>query len=142
MLSDTAIRKSTPGEKARKLTDGRGLFLLLTPAGGRWWRFKYRFAGKEKLLSLGIYPDVPLKAARAKAEDARRLIAAGTDPSAVRQAEKRQARESAENNFESVAREWLENIRSQWTSHHHADSLKRFETHIFPKIGHRPIREI
>src|SRR6185437_15741004 len=95
MLSDTAIRKSTPGGKARKLTDGRGLFLLLTPAGGRWWRFKYRFAGEEKLLSLGIYPDVPLKAARVKAEDARRLIAAGTDPSAVRQAEKRQAREQA-----------------------------------------------
>ena len=142
MLTDTAIRKAKPGLRPRKLTDGRGLFLLLTPAGGRWWRFRYGFAGREKLLSLGVYPDVLLKAAREKAEDARRLVAAGTDPSAARQAEKREAREAAENDFESVAREWLENVKEQWAPQHHADSLKRFEVHIFPRIGCRPIRDI
>jgi integrase len=142
MLTDTEIRKAKPGPKPRKLTDARGLFLLLTPAGGRWWRLKYRFAGKEKLLSLGVYPDVPLKAAREKAEDVRRQVAAGTDPSAARQAEKRAVREAAENDFESVAREWLENVKGQWAPQHHADSLKRFEVRIFPRIGHRPIRDI
>lgn len=142
MLTDVAIRKAEPGPKPRKLTDGRGLFVLVTPAGQRWWRFKYRFGGKEKLLSLGVYPDVPLKAAREKAEAARTLVAAGTDPSAARQAEKREQREAAANDFESVAREWLENIRAEWSAQHHVDSLKRFEVFIFPKIGHRPIREI
>lgn len=142
MLTDTEIRKAKPGDKPRKLTDGRGLYLLLTPHGGRWWRFKYQFAGKEKLLSLGVYPDVPLKAAREKAEDARRLVAAGTDPSAARRAEKRAAREAARNDFESLAREWLEIIRPQWAPQHHTDTLKRFEVHVFPKIGHRPIRDV
>ena len=142
MLTDTEIRKAKPGPKPRKLTDARGLFLLLTPARGRWWRLKYRFAGKEKLLSLGVYPDEPLKAAREKAEDARRQVAAGTDPSAARQAEKRAVREAAENDFESVAREWLENVKGQWAPQHHADSLRRFEVRIFPRIGHRPIRDI
>jgi integrase len=142
MLTDTAIRKAKSGSRRQKLTDGRGLFLLLTPTGGRWWRFKYRFAGKEKLLSLGVYPDVPLKAAREKAENARRQVAAGTDPSAVRQAEKRAVREAAENDFESVARDWLENVKGQWAPQHHADTLKRFELHIFLRIGHRPIRDI
>jgi integrase len=142
MLTDTEIRKTKSAEKPRKLTDGRGLYLLLTPRGGRWWRFKYYFAGKEKLLSLGVYPDVPLKKAREKAEDARRLIAAGTDPSAARQAEKRGAREAAQNDFESVAREWLSNIKPQWAPQHHADTLKRFKAHVFPKIGHRPVREV
>lgn len=142
MLTDTQIRKAKQDDKPRKLTDGRGLYLLLTPQGGRWWRFKYRFAGKEKLLSLGVYPDVPLKTAREKAEDARRLVAAGTNPSAARQAEKREVREAFASDFESVAREWLENIKPQWAPQHHADTLKRFEVHIFPKIGRRPVRAI
>jgi integrase len=142
MLSDVSIRKAKPGPKPQKIADGRGLFLLLTSAGQRWWRFKYRFAGKEKLLSLGVYPDVSLKQAREKCDAARKLVAAGTDPSALRQAEKRAAREAAENDFASVARDWLENIKGEWAPQHYADSMKRFEVHIFPKIGHRPIREI
>jgi hypothetical protein len=83
------IRNSRPSERPRKLTDNRGLFPLLMPNGSRWWRFKYQFSGKENLLSVGVYPDVSLKATREKADSARRLIAAGNDPSVVRQAEKR-----------------------------------------------------
>ena len=142
MLSDVMIRKAKPGLKPQKLSDGRGLFVLLIPSGQRWWRFKYRFAGKEKLLSLGVYPDVGLRQAREKCDAVRKLVAAGTDPSAERQAEKRAKREAAANDFESVAREWLENIKAEWSPQHHSDSLKRFEVHIFPKIGHRPIREV
>jgi hypothetical protein len=142
MLTDVAIRKATPGPKPRKIMDGRGLYLLVTPAEQRWWRFKYRFLDKEKLLSLGVYPEVSLKAARSKAEAARTLVAAGTDPSAARQAAQREEREAASNDFESVARAWLENIRAEWSAVHHADSLKRFEVYVFPKIGHRPIRDI
>ena len=142
MLSDVMIRKAKPGPKPQKLSDGRGLYVLLTPSGQRWWRFKYRFAGKEKLLSLGVYPDVGLRQAREKCDAVRKLVAAGTDPSAERQAEKRAQREAAANDFESVAREWLENIKAEWSPQHHSDSLKRFEVHIFPKIGHRPIREV
>jgi integrase len=142
MLSDVTIRKAKPGSKPRKLADGRGLYLLLTPNDQRWWRFKYRFAGKEKLLSLGVYPDVPLRAAREKCEAFRKVVASGTDPAVARQAEKRAEREAAENDFESVARQWLENIKPEWSAQHQTDSLTRFEAHIFPKIGHRPIREV
>lgn len=142
MLSDISIRKAKAASKPQKLTDGRGLYLLLTPAGQRWWRFKYRFTGKEKLLSLGVYPDVSLKQARERCEEVRRLVAAGQDPSVARQAEKRAVREAAANDFETVAREWLENIKGDWSAQHHSDSLKRFEMFIFPKVGNRPIRDI
>src|ERR1044071_9461987 len=88
MLTDTAIKAEKATDKPRKLFDERGLYLLITPNGSRWWRFKYRFNGKEKLLSLGTYPDVPLKRAREKRDEARRLVADGVDPSAQRQQEK------------------------------------------------------
>jgi integrase len=142
MLSDVLIRKTAPGLKPKKLADGRGLYLLLTPKGQRWWRFKYRFGGKEKLLSLGVYPEVSLRAARDKCDAARQTLGDGSDPAVARQADKRAERESAENDFETVAREWLENIKPEWSLQHYVDSLKRFEVHIFPKIGHRPIRDV
>ena len=88
MLTDAAIRKAKPTHKQRKLFDGRGLFLLVTPTGGKLFRFKYRFGGKEKLLALGAYPDVALSVARDRREEARRVLAAGIDPSAQRRAEK------------------------------------------------------
>lgn len=87
-LTDTAIRNAKPGEKAVKMFDGGGLFLLLNPNGSRWWRFKFRFASKEKLLSFGTYPEVSLKEARDKREQARKLIAAGVDHSEHRKAHK------------------------------------------------------
>ncbi|MCX7360624.1 MAG: Arm DNA-binding domain-containing protein, partial [Alphaproteobacteria bacterium] len=108
MLTDILIRKTTAPGKPTKLMDERGLYLILTPKGGRWWRFRYGFAGKEKLLSLGTYPDVSLKAAREARDDARRALAKGIDPSAARQREKREKAEANANDFEVVAREWLE----------------------------------
>src|ERR1700730_3786430 len=102
-LTEAAIRGAKPKEKPYKLLDGRGLFLLVTPEGGRYWRLRYRYEGREKLISLGVYPDVPLKLARERREGARRLVADGIDPSAKRQAEKT----ARGNTFEAVAREWI-----------------------------------
>src|SRR5260370_32948417 len=103
MLTYTAIRKAKAPAKPTKLSDERGLYLLLAPSGGRWWRFKYRFAGKEKLLSLGTYPDVSLAKAREARDDARRTLADGVDPSAARQVEKQQQVHAAANDVASVA---------------------------------------
>jgi len=104
MLNDTKVRNAKPRERAFKLYDERGLFLLVTATGGRLWRLKYQMHGREKLIALGAYPDVTLKRAREKREAARRLIADGVDPSAQRKAERAALAES----FEGVAREWLE----------------------------------
>jgi len=104
-LPDTLIRKATKPDKPTKLMDGRGLFMLLASSGGRWWRFRYTFAAKEKLLSFGIYPDVSLKDAREARDDARKLLARGIDPSAARQEERQAQREAADNDFDTIARE-------------------------------------
>ncbi|MBM3548135.1 MAG: DUF4102 domain-containing protein, partial [Alphaproteobacteria bacterium] len=142
MLTDTLIRKAKPAAKATKLADERGLYLLLTPSGGKWWRLKYRFGGKEKLLSLGTYPDVSLRKARDARDEARRQLVDGTDPSAARQEEKRESAEAAANDFEAVAREWLDNVKPRWAAVYHDDTLKRFEAHIFPGIGRKPIADV
>ena len=105
MLTETVIRKAKTTAKPTKLSDERGLYLLCAPSGGKWWRFKYRYDGKEKLLSLGTYPEVSLAKAREDREEARRQLAAGVDPSAARQQVKRQKVQAAASNFESVARE-------------------------------------
>lgn len=142
MLTDTLIRKAKAPSKPTKLMDERGLFLMLTPSGGRWWRFRYGFAGKEKLLSLGTYPDVSLKAAREARDDARKMLAKGFDPSAARQEEKRAKVEAGANTFATVAREWLENVEPKWAAIYHSDTQKRFEAYVFPDIGRRPIAEL
>ncbi|HEX4650490.1 MAG TPA: Arm DNA-binding domain-containing protein, partial [Granulicella sp.] len=105
-LTDTAIRSAKPGQKPLKIYDERGLYLEISPTGGKWWRLKYRFAGKEKRLSLGVYPDVNLKKARERREDARKLLADGIDPSANRKATKAATADRAFNSFEVVTREW------------------------------------
>jgi len=148
MLTDTRIRKTKPPAKPRKLADERGLYLLLTPNGGRLWRFKYRFGEnekkkrKEKLLSLGAYPDVSLAGAREARDEARRILAQGLDPSEVKQQLHREKAQAAANDFETVTREWLENIREKWATITYSDTLKRFEAYVFPAIGHRPISEV
>jgi Arm DNA-binding domain len=103
MLTETTIRHTKPKEQPYKLFDERGLFLLVAATGGRLWRFRYRYGGKEKLLALGAYPDVPLKRAREKRDEARRLVADRIDPSVQRQADKA----TLGLTFEVVAREWL-----------------------------------
>src|SRR5262249_13912252 len=108
--------------------DERGLFLLLAPSGGRWWRFRYSFAGKEKLLSLGTYPDVSLKEARDARDDARKLVAKAIDPSAARREERRAKQVAGANTFATVAREWLDNVKPKWAAIYHHDTTTRFET--------------
>ncbi len=138
MLTDTAIKAAKPREKPYKISDGRGLFLLITPAGGRWFRFKYRFQGKEKLLSLGVYPDVSLKAARDAREKARGLLGKDVDPGVTRRCEKFSIRDS----FEAVAKEWFEKFSQKWVAGHSDKLIRRLELYIFPWIGNRPIGKI
>jgi integrase len=142
VLTDTLIRKAKTPLKPTKLMDERGLFLLLAPSGGRWWRFRYSLAGKEKLLSLGTYPEVSLREAREARDDARKLVARGLDPSALRQEEKRSRREAGANTFTTVAREWLDNVKPKWAAIYHRDTATRFETYVFPDIGRTPIADV
>jgi integrase len=142
MLTETLIRKAKTPLKPTKLADERGMYLFLTPSGGRLWRFKYRYAGKEKLLALGAYPDLSLAKARDARDDARKALAQGIDPSAVRQKEKREKAEAGANDFETIAREWLENVRDKWAPVYHSDTLKRFEAYVFPGVGRRPITQV
>lgn len=141
-LTDTAVRSAKPGPKPRKMTDEKGLFLIVTPKGGRWWRLKYRFDGKEKLLSLGTYPDVSLKEAREKRDDARRLLAQGIDPGQNRKDEKTERAERAANSFEVVAREWHSKQSGAWAAKHGATVMRRLERDVFPWLGERPISDI
>lgn len=138
MLTDVAIRKEKPGPTPRKLFDFGGLYLLLNPDGSRWWRFKYRIFGREKLLSLGVYPEITLKRARDRRDEARRLIADGVDPALKRQAEKQAVGE----NFESVAREWLKLQKDKLTPGSLGRERDRLEDFIFPYLGKRPIAQI
>jgi integrase len=142
MLSDVAIRKLKAPAKNTKYWDERGLFLLATAAGGKWWRFKYRFAGKEKLLALGVYPELSLAAAREAREDARRLLARGVDPSEAKRQAKRAKKVAAANSFEVVAREWFDIVKGKWAAITHADSIRRFSAYVFPDLGNRPIANI
>ncbi|PXW18426.1 tyrosine-type recombinase/integrase [Paraburkholderia caballeronis] len=141
-LTDTAIRNAKPADKPRKLFDAGGLFLLLTVAGQRYWRLKYRFAGKEKLLALGVYPEVSLAAARKRREEAREKLAAGIDPGEAKKADARAARIAAANSFEAVANGWMEERQSYVEPAQYEKTLARFKNDALPWLGKRPISEI
>ena len=126
------IQNTPPQKKTARLFDGRGLYLEIAPTGSRWWRFKYRFAGKEKRISLGVYPDVGLKKARDRRDEMRRLVADGIDPSAARKQEKLMALDAALNTFEAVAREWFEKYSPNWEASYSKKLLARVEANIFP----------
>ncbi len=140
-LSDTKVRSSKPSNKQIKLFDGDGLFLLVTPQGGKYWRFKYRFDRKEKLLALGTYPEISLLDARQRRDEARRQVAKGVDPGAVRKAQKRAKTEEKET-FEVIAREWHEKFTPTWTPGHATTIMSRLERDLFPWIGKRPMMDI
>ena len=143
MLSDTQIRAAKPSDKPLRLYDERGLYLEITPSGGRWWRLKYRFGGKEKLLSMGTYPDTGLKAARDRRDRARELLAQGVDPSVARRAERDSQAQAATNSFEVVAREWHATVHAgQVSAGHAARTLTRLEQDVFPWLGALPIGDI
>jgi len=140
-LSDLRVRNAKPKEKAYKLSDVDGLFLLITEKGGKWWRFKYRFEGKEKLLSLGTYPEISLVDARQRRDEARRQVAKGIDPGILRKVRK-QAETEATETFEVIAREWHTKFMPTWTSGHAVTIMSRLERDLFPWIGKRPMSEI
>lgn len=141
-LTDPAIRNAKPGEKPIRLFDGGGLYLEVAPSGGKWWRFKYRFAGKEKRLSLGVYPEVTRKEDRAKRDDVRKQLATGTDPGETRKIQKLVKIKQAQNSFEAVAREWYQKQLHTWVSRHADDVLRRLEANLFPDLGRRPLDEL
>jgi len=141
-LTDTACRTAKPQAKPHKLTDSGGLFLLVNANGSKWWRLRYSFAGKEQMLSLGTYPDVSLKDARERRDEARKLIANGINPSLQRQQDKRRSAEASAYSFETVAREWYAKFAPGWAESHGEKIIRRFERDIFPWLGARPISEI
>lgn len=141
-LTDTAIRNAKPAAKPAKLSDEKGLYLLVQPGGGKWWRLDYRFDGKRKTLSMGIYPEVGLKDARDRRDAARKLLADGIDPGEQRKALKAAKTERAANSFEVICREWLEKWRTTVVPAQYKKALSRLEKNVFPWLGGRPIAEI
>jgi len=141
-LTDAAIRSAKPAEKPRKLFDGEGLYLEIAPSGGKWWRLKYRWAGREKRLSLGTYPEVTLLEARRRRDDAKRMLVDGADPSAERRSQKMAANAAAGNTFEAVARAWHASWKRTRTEKHAAQVLRRLELDVFPRLGDLPITAI
>lgn len=137
-LSDVKIRNAKPSDKQQKLSDGGGLFLLISTNGTKAWRLAYRHGGKQKLLSLGIYPAVSLKEAREKREELKTLLVKGIDPSAHRQAVKFAAGDT----FEALAREWHKKFSAIWSKSHSERILRRLEKNIFPWLGKKSIKEI
>lgn len=140
-VSEVKIRNAKPKEKFYKLADSEGLYLLVTEKGAKLWRFRYRFDGKEKLLALGKYPHISLLDARQRRDEARRQLAKGIDPGAVRKAQKQASIQETET-FEVIAREWHTRFNSNWTKGHAETIMSRLERDLFPWIGKRPIAAI
>jgi len=142
MLTDIKVKNAKGEAKPYKLSDGQGLYLLVTPKGGKWWRFKYRVYHKEKSISFGTYPEVSIADARDKRTAARKQVAAGIDPGDVRKAQKASIVAVTENSFEVVAREWHGKYTPSWSPTHAATTIERLERDAFPWIGAQPIGEI
>jgi len=140
--ADTIDKKNPPEKKSYRLWDGGGLYLEVDPAGGKWWRWKYRFQGKEKRLSLGGYPEVSLATAREQRQECRRLLAQGTDPAEHRKAVKSAREGATDDSFEVIAQERLKKFIDPVSKSHRTRVYARFVNDIFPAIGSRPIAEI
>lgn len=141
-LSAPAINAAKPKDKNYRLYDGGGLYLEVTPAGGKLWRYKYRFAGKEKRLALGKYPGTTARSARSKRNEARLLVEQGVDPSFVKKQKKVEERKAKKNSFEQVAREWIQRKAGRWSEKNTLNTTKRFEREVFPWLGRIPIDEV
>lgn len=140
-LTDTAIRNAKFQNKQFKMTDEKGMYLLVNKSG-KYFRLDYRFAGKRKTLALGVYPEVKLAEAREKRDENRKMISAGTDPAQVRKVQKSIQVERAENSFEAVAREWHGKHSAKWAESHAKKIVRRLELYIFPWLGSRPVADI
>jgi len=141
-LSDINIKRAKPTRKPQRMFDGGGLYLEIAPTGGKLWRYKYRFEGKEKLLSLGRYPEVSLQDARRRHFEARERLAQGIDPAATKRAAKDAKRELSESSFEIVAREWFANWKTDKTESHAEKTIRQLERDAFPFIGAIPVAEL
>jgi integrase len=141
-LSEAKARNAKPQTKPYKITDYDGMFLLITPAGGKYWRLKYYYGGKEKLLALGVYPEVSLADARERRAKARKTLAAGNDPGEVKKESKRQEVLRTSDAFETVAREWMEKRRNEWAPSSLRVKIIYLENYLLPKLGPRPITAI
>lgn len=141
-LTAIKVKTAKPMEKAYKLADGGGMYLLINANGSKYWRLKYRYAGKEKMLSIGVYPDISLADARQKRDAARKLLAAGSDPGEVKKTEKLAQKLSLDNTFDAIAREWHQQKSDRWSPRYRDEIIDTFEKDIFPYIGQRPIAEI
>lgn len=141
-LTDTAIRTAKANARTQRFFDSGGLYLEVAPTGGKWWRFKYRYDGKEKRISLGVYPEVSLKRAREKRDEARALLADGIDPGENRKAAKAAKVERASNSFEGIAREWFDKNKPTWAPSHADKIIARLENDVFPWLGGKAIADI
>lgn len=142
MLTDMQIKKAKPAEKAFKLPDGGGLHLFVSTAGGKLWRFRYEFDGKEKLLSIGPYPAISLVDARAARDKAKADLRSGRDPGITKKLEKLSQEVSSDNSFEVIAREWYELQKPVWGDKHASDVIESFEDDVFPIVGRVPVTDI
>jgi len=138
-LTDVKVRNAKPGEKSYRLADSGGLYLEISPNGGRYWRMAYRHAGKRKLLAIGVYPDVSLALARERRDAARKQVAAGTDPSAAKKAEKREARDRACNTFQAISDEWVATHGARLVDGSRIRLKLLLKRDILPAIGREPI---
>ena len=141
-LTELGLRKAKPSSKPKKFSDGGGLFLLLHPSGSKYWRMKYRFIGKEKLLAFGVWPEVSLTEARKKRNEAKQLLKSGKDPSAAKKNLKLSQRVAQSNTFGSVTEEWLEVKQKEWKRPYFDDVRSSIEIHLLPDLGQRPIEDI
>jgi hypothetical protein len=145
-LTDTEIRRSKPGDKPYKLSDGGGLHLMLTPTGGKLWRWKYRFEGEEKLMALGRYPEITLAEARERRDAARKRLAHGIDPMAERKAKKTAVMVISEHTFEKIAEQWLEHWRGNKSARHAATTRNRLRaittTLIYAKLDLKALMQV
>ena len=141
-LTELEVKKAKPTEKPYKIADGGGLSVLVHTNGGKYWRLSYRYAGKQKTLALGIYPDVSLTEARDHRDQARKLLANNSDPSDVKRLEKQKREIISANSFEAVAKDWFERHLSQKAETTKDRVIRRMERFVFPYLGKRPISEI
>lgn len=141
-ITDMIIKSAKPKDKPYKISDEKGMYLFIKPSGGKYFRYKYYFAGKEKVLALGVYPEISLSEARDKRDEARKTLRAGIDPSQAKKDKKLQHMLDHENSFEKVALEWIENKRSSWTPRYERYTKRRLDTNIFPVLGAKPINKI
>lgn len=141
-LNDKRCKTAETKDKPYKIADGQGMYLDVRPNGAKYWRLRYRLHGKQKLLALGVYPEISLKEARERRNEARKLLEDGIDPSRNKRDTQRAARINANNTFESIALEWHDNQKGRWSDNHFNNVLHRLRVDVFPYIGNDPIADL